>query len=354
MFLETIGANEAVRRSFAASATPDLALARVVKNQRGQYSLVGEDFEAEAEVSGSLWYRAENAAALPVVGDWVGARPVGPNQAIVEIVLPRRSAFSRRAAGKRAEEQVVAANIDLAFLICGLDGDFNPRRMERYLALAAAGNVEPVIVLNKLDLCGEVEARMRAARAVAGAAPVLTTSAATGAGIENLRRHIVSGVTVALLGSSGAGKSSLINRLLGEERLRTGAVRKSDSRGRHTTTHRELIPFAGGGALIDSPGMRELQLWAESASVESVFDEIRGLAENCRFRDCTHTGEPGCAVEAGLHAGVLSAERWQSYRKLIREARHHEEMADELAAAARKKRDRQMHRALRQHPKFKR
>jgi ribosome biogenesis GTPase / thiamine phosphate phosphatase len=274
---------------------------------------------------------------MPVVGDWVAARIAAPDYAIVEAVLPRRSCFERRAPGKRDDRQAITANIDLAFLVCGLDGDFNLRRLERYLTLAAEGRVTPVIVLNKADLCGDAAGRQRETAAVAGSAPVVAVSALADGGVDPLNAFLTAGRTVALLGSSGVGKSTIVNRLLGDERFQTGAVRESDGRGRHTTTHRELAPLPAGGALIDTPGMRELQLWAGQESVDEVFDEISALAAHCRFGDCTHAMEPGCAVQAGLAEGSVSPERWESYRKLLGEARRHEALADAQVALERKR-----------------
>jgi ribosome biogenesis GTPase len=349
MFLESIGASAAVFRAFESCERASLVLARVARSDGEQYRLLTEDGETAAEPSGHLRYGAETRAALPVVGDWVGARMVSADESLIEVVLPRKSLFSRRSAGGRVEEQPVTANVDVAFLVCGLDGDFNLRRLERYLAVTAASGAQPVVVLNKADVCESVAARMGETQVVAGATPIEITSAVTGHGVESLRRRLVPARTGVLLGSSGAGKSTLINLLLGEERLRTESVRLSDSRGRHTTTHRELLPLPGGGVVIDTPGMRELGLWADSGSVESVFAEIAELAGGCRFSDCRHSGEPGCAVEEAVRDGTLTPERCRSYEKLIREARHHEETADKLAATARKKRDRQIQRALRQH-----
>ena len=354
MFLKSIGANDDVIRAFEPYISQGLDLARVAESQCDRYRLLTEAGERNGVPSGRLRYRAEDSASLPAAGDWVAARFLDSREALVEAVLPRRSAFSRRAAGTRAEEQVVAANIDRLFVVCGLDGDFNLRRIERYLTLAAAGGVNPVIVLNKADLCANVSERAAETRTAAGAAPVLAVSARTGAGLETLRTYLNSGETVALVGSSGAGKSTLINWLLGADRQRTGEVRESDSRGRHTTTHRELVPIPGGGALIDTPGLRELQLWAERDSVESVFGEVAELAARCRFRDCTHTGEPGCAVEEALRSGDLASDRLASFQKLIREAQRHEEESDPLAAQQRKSKVKVMHRALRRHPKYKR
>ena len=350
MFLESIGADASVFGAFQIHADGTV-LARVASAERDRYRVFTECGELDAEPSGTLWYRAAGPAAMPVTGDWVAARVVGPGQAIVEAVLPRRTCFSRRAAGRPNQEQPLAANIDLVFLVCGLDGDFNLRRLERYLTLAAESGASPVVVLNKVDLCDDSAACVRGAQAVAGAAPVITAGALAGR-IETVEPFLAPGRTVALLGSSGAGKSTIANRLLGEERLATCAVREDDSRGRHTTTHRELIPIPGRGALIDTPGLREIQLWAGTESVGQAFEEIAELAADCRFRDCSHSGENGCAVQAALATGGLDPQRLQSYRKLLAEARHHEALTDRLAARERKQRLKQIHRAQRQYHKF--
>ena len=338
MDLVSLGADAAVYGAFQPFSSRGLVLARVVLSHRDQYRLVAESGEFTAEPSGALWYRAASAAALPVVGDWVAARVAAPDYAILEAVLPRRTCFSRRAAGRREDEQPIAANIDLAFLVCGLDDDFNLRRLERYLALAAACRVAPVVVLNKSDLCTDLVSRVAETQAVAGNAPVVPVNAH--AGVEALLPFLAPGRTVALMGSSGVGKSTIVNRMLGEERLRTGD-------GRHTTTHRELAPLPGGGALIDTPGMREVQLWAGAESVDQAFGEIVQAAERCRFRDCTHTAEPGCAVAAARASGALSDQRWESYCKLQAEARRHELMANPIAAQEAKRRLKRIHKAAR-------
>lgn len=348
MCLESLGADATVFGSFATYSAQGLTLARVALAQRDQYHLYSETAELHAEPSGALWYRAPDRASMPVVGDWVAARIVGPDQAIVEAVLHRRTCFSRRAAGRREEEQPLAANIDLVFLVCGLDGDFNLRRLERYLTLAAESGAAPVVVLNKADVCDGLATQLAATTAVAGNAPVVALSAREDEVLDGLTPYLATGRTVALLGSSGVGKSTIVNRLLGEDRLLTSEVRESDSRGRHTTTRRELLLLPHGGVLIDTPGMRELQLWAGRESVDRTFDEIAELASACRYADCTHSGEPGCAVAEALAAGTIQPERMQSYRKLLGEARRHEQMTDTLAAQEHKRKMKVLHRAARE------
>lgn len=347
MFLESLGADAAVHRLFEPYAAQGLVLARVAVSQRDHYQLFTEQRELPAEPSGALWYRTPDRAGMPVTGDWVATRVVDPLQAIVEAVLPRKTVFSRRAAGRREEEQPVAANIDLVFLVCGLDADFNLRRLERYMTLAAESGAEAVVVLNKTDLCPDIETRLAQTAAVARGAPIVPATTRTPRGLDGLRAFLAYGRTIALLGSSGVGKSAIINCFLGEDRLRINDVRESDSRGRHTTTHRELIPLAGGGALIDTPGMRELQLWAGQESVDRTFGEIAEIASACRFRNCSHSGESGCAVASAIAEGVVSSDRWKSYRKLIAEVKRHEEMTDRVAAAERKKRVKAMQKRIR-------
>lgn len=343
MNLEHLGATPELRAAIA----PGLSLARVTLSHRDLYRLAADSAELDAEPSGALWYHADTRAAMPVVGDWVAARVINSEQAIVEAVLPRRTLFARRAAGRREDQQAIAANIDLVFLVCGLDGDFNLRRLERYLTLSMESGASAVVVLNKSDLCDDVAARVAMTAAVAGSAPVVAVHTRSPEGLAALRPYLVSGRTVALLGSSGVGKSSLVNCLLGEERLRTTEVRESDSRGRHTTTHRELIPLPAGGALIDTPGMRELQLWAGEDAVDQAFDEIAALAAECRYRDCSHTAEKCCAVQNALSNGGLAPDRWESYRKLRGEAQRHEALADPMLALERKRKWKVLHKAAR-------
>ena len=351
MNLEMLGADISVYRAFDPWALQGLTLARVAASNRDRYRLLTAAGAIDAEASGALWYRSTGPAAMPVTGDWVAARAINATEAIVEAVLPRRTCFSRRAAGRREAQQPIAANIDLVFLVSGLDRDFNPRRIERYLALAVESGAAPVIVLNKRDLCQDLAARIDQTTSLATGAPVVTASTVAADGLEQLRAHLAPGRTIALLGSSGVGKSSIVNGLLGEEKLRTNAVREHDSRGRHTTTDRELIPLPEGGALIDTPGMRELQLWAGEDSIDLVFDEVAGFAASCRYRDCTHTGETGCAVRQAVDDGTLDPARLTSYRKLQGEARRHEALADPLAARELKRKWKVIHKAARAHKK---
>jgi len=347
MFLEQIGADAGVREAFRRQAAAGSELGRVSFAVHEQFRVLVEAGECEAAVTGKLRWRE----ALPAAGDWVAARRVDSTLALIEAVLPRRTQFSRRAAGRAVEEQVIAANIDVAAIVCGLDRDFNLRRIERYLVLVRESGAEPVIVLNKADLSSAVGAAIGAVEQIAAGARVVALSARES--IEPLAA-LVRGRTAALLGSSGVGKSTIVNGLLGETRQPTRAVRPDDSRGRHTTTNRMLLPLPGGGAIIDNPGMRELQLWATEEALADTFEEIAALADSCRFADCTHDAEPGCAVRAGLESGAVDPARWQSYRKLQGELRYQALQEDPRAQRARKQQWKAVHKSLRLHPKYRR
>lgn len=278
--------------------------------------------EVLAELAGTVKYQAAGRNEMPAVGDWVALRPTTAEGARPQIraVLPRRSTFSRRAPGRETEEQIVAANIDTIFLVSGLDQDFNPRRIERYLVMARASGAQPVIVLNKADLSETLEADLELVAELAPGVPIHAI-VATGkeTDVTALRPYLSAGKTVALLGSSGVGKSTIINALMGREGLRTGEVREIDGRGRHTTVHRQLIVLDGGGLLIDTPGMRELQLWEEGERLDMAFPEIDAFDGRCRFRDCQHDKEPGCAVKVAVADGTIDATRYESYLKLMGE-----------------------------------
>jgi ribosome biogenesis GTPase len=309
--------------------------------------LTGRD-EWLARVAGRLRHRASARADFPAVGDWVAVEPpAASGDARIKAVLPRASRFSRRAAGDPTEEQIVAANIDTVFLVGGLDHDFNPRRLERYLVVAWESGAMPVIVLNKADLVEDARIQADEVRALAPGVDVYAVSARQPASLEPLYAYLTIGRTGALLGSSGVGKSSIVNSLIGHELLRTHEVREHDSRGRHTSSSRQLVQLPGGGLLIDTPGMRELQLWEAGGSSET-FADVTALAEHCRFRDCRHREEPGCAVAAAVAAGELSGSRLESFRKLVGEREHAERQQDERAQLDRKRQGRIGSRSMRQ------
>ncbi len=316
--------------AFEAGAGEGLAPGRVVRQSRDLATVITAAGELEAEVSGRFRHQARGPADFPAVGDWTAFRSVPGGRAVIEAVLTRRSAFTRKAAGEAVEAQVVAANVDTVFLVSGLDGDFNLRRIERYVTTAWSSGAAPVIVLNKADLRADPEAVAAAAAAVAPDVPVVTVRARAAGGLDALGPYLEPGRTIALLGSSGVGKSTIINRLLGEERLATAAVSDAEAgRGRHTTTRRELIRLSGGALLVDTPGMRELGLWADDDGLDRTFEDIDTLAAQCRFPDCGHEREPGCAVRAAVEEGGLDRARWESYLKLRRELRFLELKKDE-------------------------
>ena len=346
--LEDLGWGADLEEAFSAFADSGVQAGRVAVEHQHLYQVYVHGGELLAEVSGRLRHRAASRSAFPVTGDWIALRPrVEEGRATIVGVLPRRSSFSRKAAGSRVEEQTVAANVDVLFLVMGLDRDYNPRRLERYLALARVSGAMPVVLLSKSDLCPQAHDRRSEIEALGVTTHAI--SSRTGDGLASVRTYLTRGTTVALLGSSGVGKSTLVNRLAGSELLATREVRDSDQRGRHTTTRRELIPLPAGGLVIDTPGMRELQLWEADDGVEDAFSEIATLAERCRFHDCAHAEEPGCAVTTAVAAGRLRAERLESYRKLQKELRHLATKLDPGAQREERNRWRSIHRLARKH-----
>ncbi|MHC4250327.1 MAG: ribosome small subunit-dependent GTPase A [Planctomycetota bacterium] len=353
MNLEKVAWSPAWANALAARGEESGVPARVAREHRGVYVVFTEAGERLAEVSGRFRHTARTRRDFPAVGDWVVVgRTDASSRAIIHAVLPRRTEFVRGSAGTRSDGQVVAANVDTVFLVSGLDHDFNPRRIERYLTLAYESGADPVIVLNKADLHDEPERARMQTESVAYGVPILLVSATNRSGLDALRDSLAPGTTGALLGSSGVGKSTIINALLGREVLRTAAVREDDSRGRHTTTHRELIPLPGGAVLIDTPGMRELRLVGDDASLARSFDELADLARDCRFTDCSHTGEPGCAVQAALADGSLDMKRYESYLRQRKEIRHNMVARDVHQRIAEKKRWKAIHRSLQFHHKW--
>ncbi|HKH49232.1 MAG TPA: ribosome small subunit-dependent GTPase A [Thermoanaerobaculia bacterium] len=346
--LEDLGWNDFFAAAFEPHAKQGLVPARVIRESRGVHGVTTGDTELSAASSGRLWH-GEEGGGPPAVGDWVAVRlPTLPEEpGLIRAILPRKSKFSRKAAGARTDEQVVAANVDTAFLMTGLDHDFSPRRIERYLTAAWESGVDPVLLLNKADLDAELEAHVHEVETIAMGLPVHAISAKRGEGIEALAPYLGRGKTISVLGSSGVGKSTLINRLLGSETQRIGAVRQSDDRGRHTTTHRELFMLPGGGLILDTPGMRELQLWEADEGFGAAFADIEELAAGCRFGNCHHTGEPGCSVEAAVASGELAPERLESWRKLQREMELTRARQDELIRLREKQRVKAIHKAQR-------
>ena len=337
MNLERYGWNADWASAFAPFAAEGLEPGRVIIQHRGAYVLAIDSGDRWAEMTGPMRNATRSAIDRPAVGDWVAHdADASADRVKVSAILPRRSAFVRNAAGEVTTEQVVAANVDVALLISSLNQEFNPRRIERYLAVAWESGASPVIVLTKADLGSDIPAAVQAVDAVAAGVPIHVISSVTGQGIEALREVIRSSGTAAAVGSSGVGKSTLINRLLDEERMATSEIRE-DGRGRHTTTHRELIVLPGGGCIIDTPGMRVMQLWEADEGVAQTFDDVESLAAECKFRDCAHETEPGCAVQAAISAGTLPRERLDAYRKLQREL-HFQATRDDKGARSEERR----------------
>jgi ribosome biogenesis GTPase len=328
---------------------------RVIIGFNYLYRVGTDEGEVEAVLSGRLKHRAERQGELPAVGDWVVLRKGrDENRGAIVAVLPRRSRFSRRMAGNVTDEQVVAANVDVIFIVMSLDDDYSVRRLERYLLMARESGAEPVVLLTKPDLCSDLPACVADVAAASGDAPVHVLSPKLNQGLEHVARYVTVGRTAALLGSSGVGKSTIINRLVGTDVQKTREVRESDSKGRHTTTHRELVTLPGGGLMIDTPGMRELQLWDAAESVRGTFDDVEALAAGCHFTDCRHRDEPRCAVKAAVEEGRLPAARLDSYLTLQTELAYLARQQDEREQIETKRRGKIGAKAMRAHLKSKR
>jgi ribosome biogenesis GTPase len=340
MDLKLLGWNEGFANAFAALAQPSWLPARIFSVDRSSYNLAGEFGECVGKLSGQYWYSSsDNRSDLPAVGDWVAIKTGGNDDvAIIHELLPRATHLARKTKGAVTEAQVIAANIDTVFIITGLDNNFNLRRIERYIALVKNSGAQPVVILNKADLItdnAELNDIHNAIQAIAFDMPVHFISVLAHDSLTDLSVYFVSGKTVTLLGSSGVGKSTLTNYLLGAEQQRVVETRAKDSRGRHTTTRRQLFLLPSGGMLIDTPGMRELQLWVEGENFDTGFQDIEAAKQYCRFNDCTHNSEPGCAVRDAIEKGDISSERLSSHNKMKRELNYLEKRQKEVGWDAR-------------------
>jgi ribosome biogenesis GTPase len=353
---EPLGWNDFFQHQIAAEA-PRPQVARITEEQRGAYRVTG-DFDGWAEISGKFRHDARSTGDFPAVGDWVCVTPPADvaaergmdgaakaGRAIITRRLDRRSTISRKSAGRAVEEQVLAANVDTIFLVTALAEDLNPRRLERYLTVVRDAGAVPVVVLNKTDLSDDPDGQATSIRARLPFVDVLAISAKRGEGLSQLEPFLSPAQTVALIGSSGVGKSTLVNRLLGRELLRTAEISDVDGKGRHTTTARHLIELPGGALLIDTPGMRELQPWVDDTAIAETFEDLAELATGCRFSNCAHDTEPGCAVLAAVERGELSRERIDHFRHLGREIAFEQRKRDKSAAAAEKRRWKKIHQA---------
>jgi ribosome biogenesis GTPase len=344
--LQDLGWDDDWAAQLEALAENQFIAGRVAAQHRGTFVLWTERGELSAELAGSLRHRAEVGGTLPAVGDWVAVDAHASGAATIRHVLPRRGTFSRKENLDGSTEQVLAANIDTAFILTSVGEDLSARRVERYLTMAWESGAQPVVVLTKIDL-GDVAGALTELATVTVGAPLHPVSNLTGDGVDDVRQYVQPARTAVLLGSSGVGKSSLLNRLAGTQLMRTSAV-AADGTGRHTTTHRELIRLESGALIIDTPGLRELQLWTAGEGFSAAFDDVETLAAECRFNDCAHTHEPGCAVLAAVDDGTLELDRLRSWRKLQRELESIAARSDKRLRAARKQRWKQRARTMRQ------
>lgn len=345
--LEDLGWSPFFATHWQELAQPGLVPARVVEEYRGFYRLRSQQGELLAEVTGKVHHEATSRESFPAVGDWVAAEPrPGEARARISSVLPRKTKLARKVAGREFGEQIIATNLDTVFVVTSLNSDFNVKRIERYLALVWKSEAQPVILLNKADLCPDASPYQRELEGIANQVPVHIMTALDLAKLDVVRSYVTRGKTAAFVGSSGVGKSTIINGLAGQS-LPTKEVRESDDRGQHTTTSRQMIFVPNGGIVVDTPGMRELQLWDSETGVERTFEDLATLALQCKFRNCGHQGEPGCAVEAAIQNGSLNRERLESYRKLQSELHLQQQKMEPLLAKQEKQRLKTIHKVHR-------
>ncbi|WP_371812542.1 ribosome small subunit-dependent GTPase A [Sporosarcina sp. Marseille-Q4063] len=324
---------------------------RITLEHKKMYRVITTEGEWLSVCSGSMQYEATERKDFPAVGDWVAVEKMpGEERGIIHAILPRTSLFSRKVAGMTIAEQIIAVNIDIVFLVMSMNNDFNARRLERYLVAAYDSGATPIVVLTKKDMCDDTSFYIEVAQNIALGAEIFAVSNVTGEGIDELTALLKNNKTAALLGSSGVGKSSIMNAICGSEMMAVQGIREDDAKGRHTTTHRELIKIPTGGILIDTPGMREFQLWDNNESLDSGFQDINDLANNCKFIDCQHNNEPGCAIQNALSTGELAEDRYSSYLKLQKELAFLDRKLDRAAQATERNKWKKITKSMRKHP----